>query len=299
MIEISVLSGKGGTGKTSITAALASLAESAVLSDNDVDAADLHLILHPTIKEEYRFSSGWKANIDTSKCTQCGLCINHCRFNAIQTDNNQVLSINPFQCEGCRLCERICPEQAIQSKLNTNNYWYVSETRLGHFIHAKMGPGEENSGKLVTQVRKKAKEIAQADGSEWIINDGPPGIGCAAIASLTGTDHALIVIEPSMSSLHDADRLIKLINSFNIQCFAIINKYDLNLELSQHIENYLSAKNVPLLTKLPFDTDMVQAMIYGKTIIEYAPESKLSIEIKKLWHKIQVSTHTVDLPQAI
>lgn len=296
-MELSVLSGKGGTGKTSITAALASIAESAVLSDNDVDAADLHLILHPTIKEEYRFSSGWKANIDTSKCTQCGLCINHCRFDAIH--KNEQFTINSFQCEGCRLCERICPEKAIHSELYTNNYWFVSETRLGRFIHAKMGPGEENSGKLVTQVRKKTKEIAQADGAEWIINDGPPGIGCAAIASLTGTDRALIVIEPSLSSLHDADRLIKLINSFNIQCFAIINKYDLNLELSQHIENYLSSKNVPLLTKLPFDIDMVQAMIHGKTIIEYAPESKLSKEIKKLWHKIQVNTHTVDLSQTI
>lgn len=299
MMELTVLSGKGGTGKTSITAALASLAESAVLSDNDVDAADLHLILHPTIKEEHNFSSGWKASIDTLKCTNCGLCISHCRFDAIHEDKNEQLTINPFQCEGCRLCERICPEQAIHSDLNTNNYWYVSDTRFGTLIHAKMGPGEENSGRLVTQVRKKAKAIAQAKGAEWIINDGPPGIGCAAIASLTGIDRALIVIEPSMSSLHDADRLIKLIKSFNIQCFALINKYDLNLGLSQRIETYLKRQDVPLLTKLPFDKDMVQAMINGKTIVEYAPESKLSIELKRLWHKIQLSTHTIDLHQAI
>lgn len=299
MMELTVLSGKGGTGKTSITAALAGIAESAVLSDNDVDAADLHLILHPTIKEEHRFSSGWKASIDTSKCKNCGLCISYCRFDAIHADKDEQLTINPFQCEGCRLCERICPEQAIHSELNTNNYWYVSDTRFGTLVHAKMGPGEENSGKLVTQVRKKAKAIAQADGTAWIINDGPPGIGCAAIASLTGIDRALIVIEPSMSSLHDADRLIKLIKTFNIQCFALINKYDLNLELSQRIEDYLNSQNVPLLTKLPFDKNMVQAMIHGKTIIEYAPESKLSIELKKLWHRIQLSTHIVDLHQAI
>lgn len=299
MMELTILSGKGGTGKTSITAALASLSESAVLSDNDVDAADLHLILHPTIKEEHNFSSGWKANIDTSKCKQCGLCVSHCRFDAIHADKNELLTINPFQCEGCRLCERICPTQAIHSELNTNNYWYVSETRFGTLIHAKMGPGEENSGKLVTQVRKKAKAVAQTDGTKWIINDGPPGIGCAAIASLTGTDRALIVIEPSMSSLHDADRLIQLIKTFNIQCFALINKYDLNLELSQRIEDYLKSQKVPLLIKLPFDKDMVQAMIHGKTIVEYAPESKLSIEIKKLWYKIQLSAQTVDLNQVI
>jgi len=299
MLEITVLSGKGGTGKTSITAALAGLASKAVLCDNDVDAADLHLILHPDIKEEHSFSSGWKAIIDPSKCNQCGLCISHCRFDAIHANKSDKLIINPFQCEGCRLCERICSEQAIHSKQNTNNYWYVSNTRFGKMVHAKMGPGEENSGKLVTQVRKRAKEIALSTQAEFIINDGPPGIGCSAIASLTGTDIALIVIEPSRSSLHDADRLIKLIESFRIPAFAVINKYNLNLELSRSIENYLKTKNIPLLTKIPFDKAMVQAMINGKTIIEHEPESKPSIEIRRLWHKIQLSTHTVDLHQAI
>jgi len=298
MLELTILSGKGGTGKTSITAALASIASNAVLCDNDVDAADLHLILHPDIKEEHSFSSGWKAIIDPGKCNQCGLCISHCRFDAIHDTKNQ-LEVNPFQCEGCRLCERICPEQAIRSEQNKNNYWYVSDTRFGPMVHAKMGPGEENSGKLVSQVRKKAKEIALITQKDFIINDGPPGIGCAAISSLTGTDLALVVIEPSKSSLHDADRLIKLIESFKIPACALINKYDLNLELSRNIEAYLKTKNIPLLTKIPFDKAMVQAMINGKTIIEHEPESKPSIEIKRLWHKIQLSTHTVDLHQAI
>lgn len=299
MMEITVLSGKGGTGKTSITAALAGLAKSAVLCDNDVDAADLHLILHPDIKEEYTFSSGWEMKIDPDICNQCGLCVAHCRFDAIHLNKSENLEINPFQCEGCRLCERVCPEQAIRSKQNMNNYWYVSNTRFGTMVHANMGPGEENSGKLVTQVRKRAREIALSTQAEFIINDGPPGIGCAAIASLTGADRALIVIEPSKSSFHDADRLIKLIESFNIQAFAVINKYDLNLELSQKIENYLRTRDIPLLAKLPFDKAMVQAMINEETIIEHQPDSNLSKEIKRLWYKIQLSSVTIDLHKAI
>lgn len=299
MMEITILSGKGGTGKTSITAALASLAEKAVLCDNDVDAADLHLILHPDTKEEHNFSSGWKAEIDTTKCNLCGTCMTHCRFDAIHVNESAKLEINPFNCEGCRLCERICPEGAIHSVQNMNNFWYVSDTRFGTMVHAKMGPGEENSGRLVTQVRKRAKEIALSTQAKFIINDGPPGIGCAAIASLTGTDRALIVIEPSKSSLHDADRLIKLIESFNIQAFALINKYDLNPKLSQKIENYLRTRNIPLLAKLPFDKAMVQAMINEQTIIEHQPESELSKEIKRLWYRIQLSTHTVDLQKEI
>ncbi|RZT95550.1 MinD superfamily P-loop ATPase [Ancylomarina subtilis] len=299
MMEMTILSGKGGTGKTSITAALSGLVQSAVLCDNDVDAADLHLILHPDIIEEHAFASGWKAEIDTSKCKRCDICLSHCRFDAIHTNAAEKLVINPFQCEGCRLCERICPEQAIRSEQYTNNYWYVSNTRFGTLVHAKMGPGEENSGKLVTQVRKKAKEIALTNQKEWIINDGPPGIGCAAIASLTGTDLALIVIEPSKSSLHDADRLIKLIESFKIPVFALINKFDLNLELSQSIANYLKTKNIPLVAKIPFDKAMVHAMINKQTIVEYQPNSNISKEIKKLWHKIQLSTHTIDLHPTI
>ena len=283
MKEITILSGKGGTGKTSITAALASVAEKAVFCDNDVDAADLHLIFQPEILEEYKFSSGLKAHINISECTNCGICVQNCRFNAIHSNNNGNLFINPYQCEGCRLCERTCPVNAISAVQNKNNFWFVSHSRFGELVHAQMGPGEENSGKLVTQVRKKAKEIALKNKSEYIINDGPPGIGCAAISSISGTNTVLLVIEPTKSGLHDAQRLVELIETFKIETYALINKYDINLEISFIIEEYLQSKNIPLLSKIQFDKEMVEAMNEGKTIVEYNPESDVSKKISKTW----------------
>ncbi len=286
MKEITILSGKGGTGKTSITAAMASVAESAVYCDNDVDAADLHLLFNPTIQETFNFSSGWKVNIDSQKCTSCNLCSQYCRFDAIHQKDNGVMFINPFQCEGCRLCERICPSNAITSIENTNNHWYISTSRFGTLVHAEMGPGEENSGKLVTQVRKKAKEIGLASNLNFVINDGPPGIGCATIASLSGTNRVLLVIEPTKSGLHDAVRLVELINSFNIETYAIINKFDINTEVVAEIETFLTEKNIPLLAQIPFSEKMVEAMTLGQTIVEYEPHSEISEIIKKVWEKL-------------
>jgi MinD superfamily P-loop ATPase len=287
MKEITILSGKGGTGKTSITAAIASVAQNTVFSDNDVDAADLHLIFHPEIEEKHRFSSGWKAIIDQEKCTQCGLCKDYCRFDAIAYNGNGQLIINPYKCEGCRLCERICPQQAIYSEQNSNNHWYVSSSRFGKFIHAKMGAGEENSGKLVTQVRKKAREIATKTNANYLINDGPPGVGCATISSLSGIDLALIVIEPTKSGLHDAKRLLELSNSFKIKSMALINKCDINREVTNEVEQFLNQENIPLLAKIPFDKEMVEAMIEGKSIVEYNPESNITEKIKTIWQTIK------------
>ena len=286
MKEITILSGKGGAGKTSVAAAIASVAQNAVFCDNDVDAADLHLIFNPEIKESYDFDSGSVAVINPEVCTNCGLCEEHCRFDAIHPNSSGQLEVNPFQCEGCRLCERVCPENAIESVHNNNNHWFVSETRFGTLVHAKMGPGEENSGKLVTEVRRKAKEIATEINADFIINDGPPGIGCSAIASVTGTDAVLLVIEPTLSGLHDAKRLVVLVNSFNIPVFAIINKFDINKEITNKVENYLVENKIPLIGRLPFNTKMVESMVHEKTIVEYVPEENISKEFYSIWNKI-------------
>ncbi len=287
MKEITILSGKGGAGKTSVAAAIASVAKNAVFCDNDVDAADLHLIFNPEIKERYDFDSGTVAVIDPDVCTNCGICVEHCHFDAIHPNAVEQLEVNPFQCEGCRLCERVCPEGAIESVYNNNNHWFVSNTRFGTLVHAKMGPGEENSGKLVTEIRKKAKEIATQTNADFIINDGPPGIGCSAIASITGTDAVLMVIEPTLSGLHDAKRLVELVNTFNIPVFAVINKFDLNREITEKVKNYLNENTISLIGNIPFANEMVESVVNEKTIIEYAPDNKISKEFYSIWEKIK------------
>jgi MinD superfamily P-loop ATPase len=287
MKEITIVSGKGGTGKTSVAAALASVAKNVVFCDNDVDAADLHLIFHPEIKETYRFSSGSKAVIFPDKCTDCGLCEEYCRFGAIQFDKTGIREVNPFLCEGCRVCERVCPEQAITVIESNNNFWYVSETRFGTLVHAKMGPGEENSGKLVTEVRRKAKEIAIETNADYVINDGPPGIGCAAIASITGADLVLMVIEPTLSGLHDAKRMIELVTTFKAPVFAIINKFDINPDITSAVECYLAENQIALIGKLPFAAEMVQSMVKGKTVVEFDPDQKISREFFYVWESIE------------
>jgi len=286
MKEITVLSGKGGTGKTSITAGLASIAEDTVFCDSDVDAADLHLILKPKILNKNIFDGAWVASIDQELCNHCGLCKEHCRFDAIHINEHEQHVINAYQCDGCRLCERICPAQAITSKRSVKNFWYISKSRFGTMIHAEMGPGEENSGKLVSQVRKVAKEKAKEQKASIILNDGPPGIGCPVISALTGSQEVLLVIEPSKSGLHDIKRLISLVQQFKIPMKAIINKYDINLEISQEIEDYLEEESIPLVEKLCFDRKFVDAMIQGKSIVEYAPESENAKAIQNIWRNL-------------
>ncbi len=286
MIEITILSGKGGTGKTSITAALSSIAKNTVFCDNDVDAADLHLILHPKIIEKYVYQGAWVATINADLCENCGICFTHCRFDAIHTPNSQY-EINPLQCEGCRLCERVCPNNAITSKRSENNSWFISDTRFGKMVHALMGPGEENSGKLVTEIRRKAREIATKTQADFIINDGPPGIGCTAISSITGTNRVLLVIEPTKSGLHDIKRLVELVRKFKIHMSAVINKSDINHVVTNDIETYLNNNAISLLAKIPFDESMVYAMVNGKSIIEYAPNSKISKLLKHVWEELK------------
>jgi MinD superfamily P-loop ATPase len=290
MREITILSGKGGTGKTSVTAALGVLAKNAVFCDNDVDASNLHLIFQPKIIQEEVYLAGWKATINEEACTQCGLCMDHCRFDAIHTHDTGGYYINEFQCEGCRLCERICPSQAISSHQSDNNQWFLSETRFGKMVHAHMGPGEENSGKLVTLVRKKAREAATETVADWVINDGPPGIGCATISSLSGVNAVLLVTEPSKSGLHDVSRLVKLAQSFQIPTYAIINKCDLHQGLSTELETYFKGEEIPVLARLPFDKAMVESMVSQQTIVEFAPESEISKQLTQAWQQIEIRT---------
>jgi len=286
MRELTILSGKGGTGKTSITAALASLAKNAVLCDSDVDAADLHLILQPKTLQKEIFEGNYIAKINPELCKNCGVCMEECRFDAIHINPHEEYNINPLQCEGCRLCERLCPENAIKSEKSKNNFWMISDTRYGKMVHAHMGAGEENSGKLVTQVRNKAREIAKAENKDLIINDGPPGIGCPVISSLSGTQMVLLVIEPSKSGLHDIKRLIHLVRDFKIPMKAVINKYDIHLEISSQIAKYLEAEDIPLIGKISFDTAFVEAMIAGKSIIEYCSECNNTREINHVYHQL-------------
>ncbi len=286
MKEITILSGKGGTGKTSITAAIASVAEQAVFCDNDVDAADLHLLLQPDVLENHVFLSGCYGIIDQEKCTGCNICMDKCRFDAIHIQENGQLEINPFQCEGCKLCERLCPVDAISMKESSNNEWFISSTRFGTLVHARMGPGEENSGRLVTKVRQQASQKAKEEEKHYVINDGPPGIGCAVIASMTNVNLVLVVIEATKSGWHDAERLIELAHSFGIEVFAVINKFDINLEVTADIVKALEKVNVPLITKIPFDKIMVDSMSAGQTIVEYAPDSDIAKQIKDIWKRI-------------
>ncbi len=282
MKQIIVISGKGGTGKTVITAAFAALANNACFADCDVDAADLNLLLKPDIKERYNFQGGKTAVIDKIKCSQCNRCIEVCRFDAISKN----FAIDSIACEGCGFCSQICPENAITMQENIAGEWFVSETRFGPMIHAKLGIAEENSGKLVTLVRKKAKEIAEQRSCEWIIVDGAPGIGCPVIASLSEIDCALVVTEPTLSGLHDADRVLDLTKYFRVPTKLIINKYDLNVDITKRIEKYCETNKIEVIGKISFDDSVVKAMVDGLTIIEYT-NGKAKQEIINIWEKIK------------
>ena len=284
MKQIVVISGKGGTGKTVMTGAFAALAKNKVMADCDVDAADLHLLLKPDIKERHEFKSGKTAFIDKKLCTKCGKCISICRFSAITED----FTIDPVSCEGCAFCSHICPTDSIKMKENIAGEWFVSDTRFGPMVHAKLGIAEENSGKLVTLVRKKAKEIAEENKSEFVIVDGAPGIGCPVIASISGMDCALVITEPTLSGLHDADRVIRVTKHFGILAKLVVNKYDLNIDMTEKIERYCRDNNVETLGRIGFDKSIVDAMVNGKTIIEH-PDGKAKKEITHIWDKLSAS----------
>jgi len=281
MKQIVIISGKGGTGKTVMTGAFASLAKNHVMADCDVDAADLHLLLQPKIKERHDFRSGLSASIDKKNCQQCGKCIAACRFNAISDS----FVIDHVSCEGCAFCSHICPVNAIKMEENLAGEWFISETRFGPMVHAKLGIAEENSGKLVSLVRKQAKELAEKGNYDWVIIDGAPGIGCPVIASLTGIDCAVVVTEPTLSGLHDALRVIEVTSHFNVPSKMVINKYDLNPEMSEKIEEHCAKNGIALIGKVRFDKTVVEAMVEGKTIMEYK-DTPVKDEIKSIWERL-------------
>ena len=282
MKQIVVISGKGGTGKTVIAASFAALADKKVMADCDVDAADLHLLLQPSIKERSEFKSGVTAFISKEVCAQCGRCRQLCRFNAISED----FIVDSISCEGCAFCHYACPVEAVEMRENMTGEWYVSDTRFGTMVHARLGIAEENSGKLVSLVRKKAKELAKNQESDWIIIDGSPGIGCPVIASLSGVDCAVVVIEPTLSGLHDALRVIEVARHFGILAKVVVNKYDLNPDMSEQIVDACKMNAAEVIGRISFDKAVVNAMVQGKTIIEGA-YGKTKEEVIDIWENLK------------
>jgi len=285
MKQLVIISGKGGTGKTIISASFATLAQRKVMVDCDVDAANLFLLLHPEAQEVHQFSGGMKARVELEKCTGCGECLDVCRFSAISMPEGEII-IDPISCEGCAVCSYVCPVEAIVMESNISGEWFVSQTKYGPFVHAKLGIGEENSGKLVAEVRKKAKEIAEAKNLDFIIIDGPPGIGCPVIASLSGANMALVVTEPTISGIHDMERVTQMAHHFGIQTTSCINKYDLNLRNTEHIEKWCQKNSIPLVGKIPFASVVTESMVQGIPLTEFTKNSA-SQEIMNMWEKLQ------------
>ncbi len=280
MQEVVVLSGKGGTGKTSIVGSFAALAKSKVLVDCDVDAATLHLLLQPAIGEKHEFWSGQVAVINEEKCTQCGLCQEQCRFAAIKDFNVDVIS-----CEGCGFCSHVCPSEAITMKENLAGHWFISDTKYGPLIHARLGIAQENSGKLVATVRKQAREIAEKQKMDYIISDGPPGIGCPVISSLSGASLALLVTEPTLSGIHDLERVLDVCHYFSVPALVCINKYDINEVNSRQIETYCHTEGADVVAKIPFDNVFTEAMVHGMPVVKYS-DGVVSQQIKRLWQNV-------------
>lgn len=284
-MEIAVISGKGGTGKSSISAAMATLEERVLIADCDVDAANLYLLFNPDIDEEQVYIGGQSAVIDYNICDHCGICMEYCRFDAITSDNGHV-TVSEVLCDGCHLCRRVCPREAIAMIDNDKSRMYSGAFRNGMMVYGRLAPGEENSGKLVNLVRQRARELSKIHNLENIIIDGPPGIGCAAISSLTGTDRVVIVTEPSLSGIKDLKRAAELVLKFGIRCYVVINKYDLNTGLSDLIMSWCEDAGIEAAGKIPFDPKVPEAMVNCRTITEWAPESEVSRAIMQIRKRI-------------
>jgi len=294
--ELVVISGKGGTGKTSIVASFAALAEGVVLADCDVDAADLHLVLDPKIVRRESFSGGSRARIKSGHCTACGKCEEICRFGAIYFDgpgNGRVAKtfrIDPIACEGCGVCAWFCAENAIEFAAVVNGEWYISETRHGPMVHARLGVAEENSGKLVSVVRTQAKKIAEDRKLGLVLIDGSPGIGCPVIASITGAELVLIVTEPTLSGLHDLNRVADLTRHFGIASLVCVNKWDLNPQVASEIEQQARKRGLGVAGRIRYDPAVTQAQIRKQSVVEYQQDG-CAEEIRQVWNSVRDALH--------
>lgn len=290
MKHIVVISGKGGTGKTVMTASFAFLAQSSVIVDCDVDAANLHLLVSSSVIEEHDFKSGFSPLLNRVLCQRCGRCFEVCRFGAIREQNGTGFNGVPFfdsvACEGCRLCARVCPVGAIDMVENTVGKWFLSSSKYGPFYHARLKAAQENSGKLVACIKKEALKLAGMMKVEYFIVDGPPGIGCPVIASLSGAHTAIVVTEPTISGIHDVERVMDLAASFHIPVKVVINKYDLDLEKTDEIKKFCSHRGIELLGCVPFSPLVIEAVLKGEPIVA-CNEGEVAQSIASIWQKIR------------
>lgn len=291
MKEILIVSGKGGTGKTSIIGSFAHLADNKILVDCDVDASDLHLLLSPRPTEEHEFKSGVKARVEADKCSSCGMCAELCQFDSIIMKDTAVIS--ELNCEGCGVCAHFCPEECIILDENHCGSWYVAVTDYGTLVHAQLFAGEENSGKLVSFIKNKARELAEETSTELILIDGAPGVGCPVIASLSNVDLAVVITEPTLSGQHDLERILDLTDHFKIPALICVNKWDLHPEMSDTIEAACKARGVELLGKIPFDPKVIDCQLQGLPVTSNGT-SPASLSIRDIWKNLHQKINSLD-----
>lgn len=279
--ELVILSGKGGTGKTSVAASFACLAHNKVIADCDVDAADLHLVLGTTVVDSGDFQGGRKAFTDMRLCTGCGECVPYCRFDAI----GKSFAVDELSCEGCGVCSHFCPAGAIRMREHVSGQWFVSDSRHGPLVHARLGIAEGNSGKLVTIIKRAAREIAERRGLDLILVDGSPGIGCPVIATISGSSFVLIVTEPTVSGIHDLKRVWELSRHFRVRCAVCVNKADINSGNVREIEKFCAAQGIEVLARIPYDEDVTRAQVAARCAVEFS-NGPAALAIRKLWDAI-------------
>lgn len=284
MREIVILSGKGGTGKTSVAAALADIGtrnRRLVLADADVDAANLELVLSPVLQETHEFYGSQVATVDSRFCTACGRCQEVCRFEAV-LQNGERYRVDPLGCEGCGACYYVCPVEAIALSERLTGRWYRSQTDYGPLFHAHLLAGQENSGKLVTEVKRAARELARHGGYDHLLVDGPPGLGCPVIAASAGADAIVVVTEPTVAGVHDMERVLATARHFRVPAMVVINKYDLNADNARRIEEHCSSDGVPVIGRIPFDSVVTEAMVAGLPVTRYR-DGAVGRELAAIW----------------